>query len=96
MTPDTSALSGAGDDEAVGARGSASAVSAVNHHCEHWSGFGEDASPECCICGDNPCGKVTVSVAIAHGIGALNQERAYYEGEIRYVLKHGKREELPF
>lgn len=65
-------------------------------HCEHMSGYGENADPECCICADNPCGAVTVAKAIAHGIADLNQHRESFEEEISYAIKHGHRMPNPW
>lgn len=34
--------------------------------CEHWSGWGENGSPECCLCSANPCDKATLQGALEH------------------------------
>lgn len=71
-------------------------MTATKWHHEHQVGPGDHADAECCICSENPCGVVTVAMAIEHGYRELERQRDSYETEIAHVLATGKRSECPF
>jgi hypothetical protein len=72
------------------------AIDGRTHHCHHFFGDPDLASPDCCICLGAPCTRVQIDDAVLHGQREIELLNHAHEADIAYVLEHGKREEALF